>query len=193
MEALFARARELMTGDATVAEGLFIVMVKEDPSSAAEAVYIMQTPPRRAPREYRVVHVRTTERLPSEDGGVHAVVTEKAIDPGAAEVLERSWGTMARAARWPDREGSIARMKFGGTVYTFDYSGDNVHGQGEAVSPEPGSCSDSLVGLGELLARFADEPSEGRRDTIREELLRKSQALAERLDQSNGSTDQSSR
>jgi hypothetical protein len=72
-------------------------------------------------------------------------------------------------------------MKWGGVPYTFDYRGDNVYGQGDTISPEPGTCSAALVDLGELLMRFADEPDQKRREAIRAELLKRSRTLAERL------------
>jgi hypothetical protein len=103
------------------------------------------------------------------------------LDAEVAQALERSWGVMALAARWPERKCSVARVKLPGTFYTFDYRGDNVFGQGDTVSPEAGTCSGALVELGELLVRFVDEPDGKKRGDIRTDLLRRSRALAERL------------
>jgi hypothetical protein len=89
---------------------------------------------------------------------------------------------MALGARWPDRSGNFARMKWGGSCHVFDYRGDNIYGQGDTVSPSAGTCSAALVNLGELLIRYADERDEAKRRALREELLRQSRALAARLE-----------
>ena len=114
-----------------------------------------------------------------------AEFTSAPLDAEVARVLERSWGVMARRAQWPDRQGTISRMR-GGAQYTFDYSGDNVYGQGDTISPEPGTCAAALVDIGELLMWFADEPDAVKRGVIRAELLRQTQALAQRLGTAHG-------
>ena len=182
IRALFSRARELMGKDVATGEELFMVMVKEDPRRPQEAVYLLRTPPRPGPREYRVVHARAKEQIQLQDSGIDAEATEAPVDAEMAHALEQSWGVMALAARWPDRKGSIARMKWPGIFYTFDYRGDNVYGQGDTVSPSAGTCSAALVNLGELLARYADAQDETKRRAIREELLRQSRALGMRLE-----------
>lgn len=158
-----------------------MVMVREDPRRPEEAAYILQTPPRPTPREYRVVHARAKEQIAFKGVDVGADFTESPIDAEVAQSLERSWGSMTLNARWPDRDGTIDRMKWGGTLYTFDYRGDNVYGQGDTVSPAPGTCSAALVEISDLLMRFADERDANKRGEIRAELLRQSRSLAERL------------
>lgn len=176
---LFSRV-PVPTDEKPEVEDLFMVMVKEDPRSTPQAVYILQTPNRPEPREYRVVHVTARERVLFRVEPVESDATEAPLDAELAGALEQSWGSMALGARWPDREGSIDRMR-GGSIYTFDYRGDNVYGQGDTVSPDPGTCLAALVSLGELLMRYADERDETKRRTIREELLRESRVLAVRL------------
>jgi hypothetical protein len=164
------------------AEELFMVMVKQDPRLPQEAVYILQTPPRPEPREYRVVHVKAKESVTFRVEPAEGDATEAPLDPQLARALERSWGTMALGARWPDRSGNLERMKWAGSYYIFDYRGDNIYGQGDTVSPSAGTCSAGLVSLGELLIRYADERDATKRGAIREELLRQSGALAARLE-----------
>ncbi len=159
-----------------------MVMVKEDPRWPQEAVYILQTPPRTEPREYRVVHVKAKESVTFRVEAAEAETSEAPLDPELAHALEGSWGTMALRARWPDRSGNLARMKWAGRYYVFDYRGDNIYGQGDTVAPSAGTCSAALVSLGELLIRFADERDETKRRAIREELLRQSRALSARLE-----------
>jgi hypothetical protein len=157
-------------------------MEKEDPGRPQEAVYILRTPPRPEPPEYRVVHVKARESITFRVEPAASDATEAPLDAELAQALERSWGTMALGARWPDREGALDRAKWGGILYTFDSIGDNGYGQGNTISPDPGTCSAALVELSELLMLFADTPDEKKREEIRAELLRRSRALAERLE-----------
>jgi len=158
-----------------------MVMVKQNPYAPEEAVYILRTPPRPLPPEYQVVHARARQPIAFNEASVSADFSEAAIDPSAVHALERSWGVMAREARWPDREGEIARMKWGGVHFTFDYRGDNVYGQGDTVSPERGTCAASLVEIGDLLIRFVDEPDGQKRAALQLRLANESRALSERL------------
>jgi hypothetical protein len=160
---------------------LVLVMVKQDPHTTEEAVYITRTVPRPTPPEYKVVHARSKVRLSARDEPGGADLNEVAIDAGLVQALEQSWGSFTLRARWPDRKSSISMMKFGGTTYTFDYAGDNVYGQGYTISPERGTCTAALAELGELLTQFADQRDETKRTSIRAELLRSSQRLSDRL------------
>jgi len=181
---LLSRVPPPTSANLVTADELFMVMIKRNPYAPEEAVYILRTPARPTPTEYKVVHARAKESLlfkDVNDPSVGADFNEAPIDTATVLALERAWGAMALRARWPDREHSIARMKWGGTVYTFDYRGDNVYGQGDTVSPEHGACTGSLAELGDLLMRFADEPDANVRDIFRVKLLRQNQALVERL------------
>ena len=88
---------------------------------------------------------------------------------------------MALDARWPDRDGYISRMRWGATIYTFHYVGDNVYGQGTAVSPASGTCTGELVALAELLMRYADAGNAAQQTEIKEALLSRSLKLSARL------------
>ena len=154
-------------------------MVKQDPRHTEEALYVLKTPPRPAPPEYRVVHVRAKESLAFKHAAVGADFWEAPIDAEAVHALERVWGTMPLGARWPNREEGF-RKKWGGPAYTFDYRGDNEYGQGYVV-PSAGTCTSELVAIGELLIRYTDEPDATKRQPIRAELLRRSNVLAARL------------
>jgi hypothetical protein len=176
---LFSRVRWSKPGEP--GEELLMVMVKEDPRSTQEAVYILQTSAPSGRRAYRVVHAKARQSVTFREDPVEADVMEAPVDADVAHGLERSWGAMALGARWPERTTNIARMKWPGIFYTFDYRGDNVFGQGDTVSPNPGTCSAGLVNLGELLKRYASEQDATKRQTIRDQLLRESQALAARL------------
>ena len=70
------------------------------------------TPPRPTPPEYRVIHARARQTIAFNEATVSADFSEAAIDANAVETIERSWGSMTREARWPDRKGKIARMKW---------------------------------------------------------------------------------
>jgi hypothetical protein len=160
---------------------LVLVMIKQDPHTTEEAVYVMRTAPRPTPPEYKVVHARSKVRLSARDEPGSADLSQVAIDAGLVQALEQSWGSFTLRARWPDRNSSISMMKFGGTTYTFDYAGDNIYGQGYTISPERGTCTAALAELGDLLAQFADQRDETKRASIRAELLRSSQRLSDRL------------
>jgi hypothetical protein len=161
---------------------LLVVMVKQNPRATEEAVYILRTAPRPTPTEYEVVHARAKGRLMYGDGSdVGVDFTQARLDSGAVDAVRRAWGPMTLEARWPDRERAIAMMKFGGTIYTFDYQGDNLYGQGYTISPQRGTCADSMVELGDLLSRFADAQDESKRAAIRAQLLARSGVLAKRL------------
>jgi hypothetical protein len=160
---------------------LVLVMLREDPRRAQEAVYILRTASRPTPPEFVVVHATARESIVLGAENAEATFTEAAIDGDAVTALETSLGTMTLGARWPDREGTIARMKWSAVIYTFDYHGDNVHGQGNTVSPEEGTCSAAAVELGELLIAFADAPDEIVRRELRARLLERSGALSRRL------------
>lgn len=170
--------------DSTAAAERLMMMIKQNPYAPEEAVYILRTAPRPTPPEFTVIHARAKESLLFKDvtdPAVGADFSEAPIDPRAIQALERAWGTMVVASRWPDRKAAIGRLKLGGTNYAFEYLGDNVYGQGSAVSPEPGSCEGSLAGLGSLLMRFADEPDPRKRDILRTAIVAQSNALTERL------------
>jgi hypothetical protein len=170
-----------MKGDVMTRPEMVMSMIVEDPRRPQEAVYILQTPPRSNPREYLVVHARANQHLVFQQAGGGVTFTEAKLDKELVDALVRSWGTMARHARWPDRDRTSARMK-GGTVYTFDYIGDNIYGQGDTVSPESDTCSGALVDVSDLLIRFVDEEDDTRRRAVRIELLRQARALAERVE-----------
>jgi hypothetical protein len=168
--------------DSVDGDELFMVMIKQNPYAPEEAVYILQTATH--PPGYKVIHARAKSSLVFKDvndPSVGADFTEAAIDVEATQGLERSWGSMTLKARWPERKDAIARMKYGGTVYTFDYRGDNVYGQGNTISPEGGTCTANLVELGALLSRFADEPDIQKRAVLRAQLVEESRALSKRL------------
>lgn len=167
---------------------LRLVMIKQGPNAPEEAVYILQTPPRPAEREYEVVHTRAETSILETNAKTNSNSTKAPIEPETAVAIMHVWGAMAIGARWPNRERSIKQMKWGGTAYTFDYRGDNVYGQGDTVSPESGTCAAALVALAEELMRFADEQDDEKRSAIRTDLLRQARALAERLDLENSAT-----
>ncbi|HYQ05187.1 MAG TPA: hypothetical protein VER96_41215 [Polyangiaceae bacterium] len=157
---LLSRVPSITTENISTAEELLAVMVKQSPYEPEEAVYILKTPPRPTPPEYKVVHTRAKASLLSQDINDPRVgidFAEAAIDAAAVQAIEHSWGTMALRARWPDREHAIAQMKLGGVRYAFDYRGDNVYGQAATVSPQRGTCTGALAAVAELLGRYADE------------------------------------
>lgn len=161
-----------------------MVMIRQNPYAPEEAVYILRTPPRPTPPEYKVIHARAHASLVFKDvndPNVGADFTESAVDTSTVQAIERVWGYMTMRAHWPNREDAIARLKWGGTRYVFDYLGDNVHGQGDTVSPEHGTCAGGLVELAELLIRIADEPDTQKKKVLHSELLEQSWTIFERL------------
>jgi len=181
---LLSQVPRITSENIATADELLVVMVKQNPYSPEEAVYILKTPPRPTPPSYKVVHARAKASLLSQDINdprVGVDFAEAAIDAEAVQAIERAWGTMALRARWPDREHAIAQMKWGGVRYAFDYRGDNVYGQGATVSPDRGSCTGALAKIGELLGRFAEEPDAQKRAALRDALVAESRALSQRL------------
>jgi hypothetical protein len=182
---LLSRVPRITSENIATAEELLVVMVKQNPYAPEEAVYILKTPPRPSPPEYKVVHARAKASLLSRDINdprVGVDFSEAALDAETEQAIERAWGRMTLQARWPDREHAIAQMKWGGVRYAFDYRGDNVYGQGATVSPERGTCTGALIGIAELLARFADEQDAQKQAALRDALVAESQALTQRLE-----------
>ena len=181
---LLSRVPRVTGENILTAEQLLVVMIKQNPYAPEEAVYILRTPPRPTPPEYKVVHARAKASLLFQDindPSVGADFAEAAIDGETVLAIVSAWGTMAVRARWPDREHAIAQMKWGGVEYVFDYRGDNVYGQGATVSPDRGTCTGALAQIAELLSRFADERDSDKRADFRAMLVAKSRSLAERL------------
>lgn len=165
-------------------EQLLLVMAKE--YIPDEAVYILQTPPRPEPREYRAVHARAKEQLRFDGTAVDAEFKEAPIDPELVRAIESAWGPMALGARWPTRTENLQSMRlqtigWGSPRYTFDYSGDMVYGQGTTMSPARGSCAALLIEIGELLIQFIDAPDLAARAAIRIRLMKLSQHLSARI------------
>jgi hypothetical protein len=185
-EILFSRVPRA-TSEHPDADELSLVLLKNDPRAPQEAVYMIRSRRQQMTPTYRVVHVRAKARIEAKATGVETEISEGTLDAELAHSLELVWGSMTLRARWPDRKESLARMgKVAGLLwrggrYTFDYSLGNVRGQGETVSPERGTCAASLVGLGELLMQFTAASDPQRRRAIRDQLLKQSDALAERV------------
>lgn len=183
---LFSRVPRA-TSEEPDADELSLALLKNDPRAPQEAVYLLRSRSRQMRPTYRVVHVRAKSRIEEKATGVDTEMSEGVIDAEVAQSLDFAWGSMALRARWPDRKESLARMgKVAGLLwrggrYTFDYSVGNVRGQGETVSPEPGTCAASLVSVWELLMRFADASEPQQRRAFRDQVLQQSRALAERV------------
>lgn len=167
-------------------EELLLVMAKENAGDNEEAIYILQTPPRPEPREYRAVYARAKEQLRFDGTAVGAEFKEAPIDPELARAIESAWGPMTLGARWPTRTENLQSMRlqtigWGSPRYTFDYSGDMVYGQGTTMSPARGSCAALLIEIGELLIQFIDAPDLAARAAIRIRLMKLSQHLSARI------------
>lgn len=167
-------------------EELSLVLLKDDPRVPQEAVYVLRSR-RQQEAPARVVHVRAKARIEDKSTDVEIATSEGMIDIEVAQSLDLSWGQMTLDARWPERTESLAHMGkvagllWRGARYTFDYSPGSLRGQGETVSPAPGTCAASLVSLGELLINFADASDPNRQRALRDELLNQSNALAARV------------
>jgi hypothetical protein len=160
-------------------------MLKDDQRQPQEVVYILRTPQRQS--AYTVVHVRAKFRIDEAHTTTETEITENAIDDAAARSVENAWKRMTLGARWPDRDESlkqmarVTRLLWQGGRYSFDFSADSIRGQGESISPAPGTCTGALVDLGTLLMQFADERDNGKKGAIRALLIAQSDALARRV------------
>jgi hypothetical protein len=166
-------------------EELLMVMVNDSVPEPQEAVYILASRPGTTPvGQYRVVHARARNRVAQGGPSAEADLSEAFLDQDAVAALERVWTGMTATARWRTRD-EILPTKF--TIhgpsrqFAFDYWGSHVFSQGMTSSREDGSCSAALVSIGEVLARFADEPDERGRHALRERLVSEIGRLSERI------------
>jgi hypothetical protein len=179
----------LWQDDANVSAVLFSRVPKGAATdrNAGELILVMLKDDQRHPT-YTVVHVRAKSRIGDVHTTTETEITENTIDDAAARSVGDAWKRMTLGARWPDRDESldqIARVTgllWQGGRYTFDFSADSTRGQGESISPKPGTCTGELVGLGTLLMRFADEGDNEKRSAIRALLIAQGDALARRVE-----------
>jgi hypothetical protein len=178
---LFPRVPSGRMGD----EELLMVMMSDTVPAPQEAIYILT--PRVGPGpvgEYRVVHARARVRVADAGPPSAADFTENFLDRDAVAALERVWTRMTAAARWRSSDEVLpAKFAIHGPApqFIFDYWGDHVFSQGMTFSPGEGSCSATLVSIGELLERIADEPDARRRSAFRDVLMAKIGNLSNRL------------